>query len=321
MTNDLQAELAALKAENRTLRVGGGATFEELEASGKAGGGRVYQFHELRSLPAQSNEPTAPPLVFIHVPKTAGTTTNHILMRNFRYRLDAYGSSFFPRYFPSEFVALVRPRLPDDTRRPVFFTGHIDITNDVFRYMPVAYVAITVLREPVARIVSHYRAESTLPNSPIGAEIRDGKMSLLDFFRRLYPPYQLQHEIFAPTSRDVGEALRNIESKVSLFGLQERFDEFAVMLAELLGLPDVVHATLNETSADAAPVSPSEIDEMRRLLADEVAFYKAAETLYRARVAQMPADFSMRVELYRLEKQEYVARRKTNTHAWGRFYA
>jgi hypothetical protein len=39
MTNDLQAELAALKAENRTLRVGGGATFEELEASGKAGGG------------------------------------------------------------------------------------------------------------------------------------------------------------------------------------------------------------------------------------------------------------------------------------------
>jgi hypothetical protein len=41
MTNDLQAELAALKAENRTLRVGGGATFEELEASGKAGGGRV----------------------------------------------------------------------------------------------------------------------------------------------------------------------------------------------------------------------------------------------------------------------------------------
>src|SRR5262245_37087322 len=105
MTNDRQAKLAALKAENRTLRVGGGATFEELEASGKAGGGHVYRFHDLLSLPAQSNEPTAPPLVFIHVPKTGGTTINHILMRNFRYRLDAYGSSFFPRYFPNEFVA------------------------------------------------------------------------------------------------------------------------------------------------------------------------------------------------------------------------
>jgi Galactose-3-O-sulfotransferase len=321
MTNDLQAELAALKAENRTLRVGGGATFEELEASGKAGGGRVYQFHELLSLPAQSNEPTAPPLVFIHVPKTGGTTINHILMRNFRYRLDAYGSSFFPRYFPSEFVALVRPRLPDDTRRPVFFTGHIDITNAVFRYMPVAYVAITVLREPVARIVSHYRAESTLPNSPIGAEIRDGKMSLLDFFRRLYPPYQLQHEIFAPTSRDVGEALQSIESKVSLFGLQDRFDEFAVMLAELLGLPDVVHAPRNATSADAAPLPSSEIDEMRGLLAEEIAFYKSCEALYQTRIAQMPTGFSERVERHRREKQEYLLRRKASTHRWSRYYA
>jgi Galactose-3-O-sulfotransferase len=255
------------------------------------------------------------------VPKTGGTTINHILMRNFRYRLDAYGSSFFPRYFPSEFVALVRPRLPDDTRRPVFFTGHIDITNAVFRYMPVAYVAITVLREPVARIVSHYRAESTLPNSPIGAEIRDGKMSLLDFFRRLYPPYQLQHEIFSPTSRDVDEALQSIESKVSLFGLQDRFDEFAVMLAELLGLPDVVHAPLNATSADAAPLPSSEIDEMRGLLAEEIAFYKSCEALYQTRIAQMPTGFSERVERHRREKQEYLLRRKASTHRWSRYYA
>jgi hypothetical protein len=123
------------------------------------------------------------------------------------------------------------------------------------------------------------------------------------------------------TSRDVGEALRNIESKVSLFGLQERFDEFAVMLAKLLGLPDVVHAPLNETSSDAAPLLDSEIDEMRGLLDDEISFYNLSKALYRTRVAQMPSDFSIQVERYRREKQEYIARRKTNFHAWGRFYA
>ena len=105
MTDDLQSKLAALEAENRALRVGGGSTFEELETAGKAGGGRVYQFQELLSLPAHANEEaTAPPLVFIHVPKTGGTTINHILMKNFRYRMDSYGSSFFPRYFPNEFA-------------------------------------------------------------------------------------------------------------------------------------------------------------------------------------------------------------------------
>jgi hypothetical protein len=39
------------------------------------------------------------------------------------------------------------------------------------------------------------------------------------------------------------------------------------------------------------------------------------------RVAQMPSNVSIGVERYRREKQEYIARRKMNAHAWGRFYA
>ena len=195
----------------------------------------------------QSSTDSCPPLVFIHVPKTGGTTLSNILMRNFRSCLVSYGNDFFPRYYPDEFVALVHPWVPDDTRRPVFFTGHINIANDIFRYMPVPYLAITILRDPVSRIVSQYRRESTLP-TPLGAEIRRREVTLLDFFRRLYPPRLLQHRIFAPTSGDVEEALQNIKYKVSLFGLQERSDEFTVMLADLLGLPDMLHALLNVTS-------------------------------------------------------------------------
>ena len=85
--------------------------------------------------------------------------------------------------------------------------------------MPVRYLAITVLREPVSRIVSQYRAESLLP-TPIGAEIRTGKISLSEYFRGLYPPRLLQHRIFAPTSGDVDEALQNIKDKMSLFGFR-----------------------------------------------------------------------------------------------------
>ena len=131
----------------------------------------------------------------------------------------------------------------------------------------------------------------------------------------------LQHRIFAPTSGDVEEALQSIKNKVSLFGLQERSDEFTVMLADLLGLPDVLHAPLNVTSPDATPLATSQIDEVRDILTDEIAFYKLAEAVYRARISQMPATFSTRVECYRREKQEYLARRKASTHPWSRFYA
>ena len=63
-------------------------------------------------------------------------------------------------------MSLVQAPVHDDTRRPAFFTGHIDLANDIFRYMPVRYVAITMLRDPVKRIVSHYRFHSTLLQSP-----------------------------------------------------------------------------------------------------------------------------------------------------------
>jgi hypothetical protein len=241
-------------------------------------------------------------------------------MKNFRYRLDSYGPSFFPRYYPDEFVSLVGAPNPDDTRRPVFFTGHIDIENDVFRYMPVAYVAITMLRDPVQRITSHYRGESTLPDSPISSEIRSGKLTLLDFFRRLYPPYQLQHEIFAPKSNNIGEALQNIENRVSFFGLQARFDEFVVLLSDLLGLPNVAHVPLNKTSDDASPVTASQIEELRGLLADEVAFYQSAHALYEQRIAKMRPQIGNQVEKVRQTNQDYLAHRSGGKHIWTPFY-
>src|SRR5436190_19499844 len=148
------AEELARRDQEIRRKVSLGATFEELEAAGKVGGGRLYSFEEL--LFAELSRDTVPPLVFVHIPKTGGSTLNRILTKNYRWRLDSYGPDFFPRYYPDEFVALVRPPLPDDTRRPVFFTGHIDLANEIFRYMPVRYVAVTLLREPVQRIVSHY---------------------------------------------------------------------------------------------------------------------------------------------------------------------
>jgi sulfotransferase famil protein len=318
-TAALRARVAALEREVRLLRVSYGSTFEELEAAGKVGGGRVYRFEDLLSLSPEPTE-SSPPLIFVHVPKTGGTTIKNVLMRNFRSRLDSYGNDFFPRYYPDEFLSLVHPRIPDDTRRPVFFAGHIDIANDIFRYMPVPYLAIAILRDPVSRIVSQYRAESVLP-TPVGAEMRAGKISLLEYFRRLYPPRLLQRQIFAPTSGDVDEALHNLKDKISLFGLQERTDEFMVMLGALLGLPDIVHAPLNVTSSRAVQVPPSEIDEIREVLSDDTAFYQLAKALYEARVSQMPEDFAERVDAYRREKQQYLTRREGIAHPWSRFYA
>src|SRR5262245_36623714 len=321
-------KMTTLEQENRRLKVGHGATFEELAASGKLSLGAPYRYDDLlsfRQMPRQS-APSVPPLVHVHVPKAAGTTLNNILMKNYRYRLDSYGSDFFPRYYPDEFVSLVQPPLSDDTRRPVFFTGHIDLANDIFRYMPVRYVAITVLRDPVERIVSHYRFHSTLSGSPLAAEIGKGDLGLVEYFERFRTEIPLQYEMFAPR-RNAGEdggrvaaALRNLEDRVSFFGLQDHFEELVVLLVELLGLPDVSYKPLNKTPDNSTAATRKQTEELRTLLADEIAFYDGAMKLYRQRADALPFDLAAPASALRQERNGRKPR-NNRPHPWRDLYS
>ncbi|TMJ28683.1 MAG: sulfotransferase family protein [Alphaproteobacteria bacterium] len=321
-------ELARRDQEIRRLKVSLGATFEELEAAGKVGGGRLYSFEEL--LFAELSRDTVPPLVFVHIPKTGGSTLNRILTKNYRWRLDSYGPDFFPRYYPDEFVALVRPPLPDDTRRPVFFTGHIDLANEIFRYMPVRYVAVTLLREPVQRIVSHYRFLSTLPNrllssiSPLQREdMLSGKVTVVDFFRKFHSHFPLQYQIFAPTglSAQVDTAICGLSHNISIFGLQERFDEFVVLAAAALGLVDILYAPINVTTQTAAAVSDAQQEELASLLVDDIRFYRAAVEIYDQRAASLPFSLKDRTAAFCAAKKQYLAARRAGApHRWRAAY-
>jgi hypothetical protein len=321
--------LAKLNHENRLLRVGHGPTFEELAAAGNVLTGLPYGFGELLSFRLEHDRPipSVPPLVFMHIPKTGGTTVNRILMKNYHYRLDSYGTDFFPRYYPDEFRSLVQPPQGDDPRRPVYFTGHIDVANELFRYMPVRYVAITMLRDPVARVVSHYRSHSRLADSPLAAEIANGRLGIVDYFRRFRETIRLQYEVFAPRASAgerphvVEEALHNLDSRVSFFGVQEEFDAFAVLMAELLGLADVHHLPLNRTPADAATVTPSQRAELRELLATDVAFYDGAVALYHQRKQTLPFALEAQARAFHLEQDAYLERRARCSHRWQGFYS
>ena len=319
----LSAEISRRDQEIRRLTVSYGSTFEELVAAGKAGGGQVYTFDELSK--SASSPATVPPLVFIHVPKAGGTTINHILMKNYRWRLDSYGADFFPRYFPDEFISLVQPPLEDDTRRPVFFTGHIDIANDVFRYMPVRYVAITMLREPVERAISLYRFHSTLP-TPMGDDLRSGKMRAADFYEEFQKTHPPQYEIFAPGSAHepdrIKVALHNLETKISIFGLQTRFDEFAILLVHMLGLSDVTFAPLNVTPESAKQVTTEDRAELRDALTDDIAFYEGAARLYQERCGKLKLDLKELATQFRQRKNQSLSDRKALPHhSWRRRYA
>src|SRR5262249_37758961 len=68
-----------------------GPTFHQLLADGTLGGGRPYLFDDLLNIDSAAS---APPLVFIHVPRTAGTTFNNLLMKNYKFERTPTAAAF-----------------------------------------------------------------------------------------------------------------------------------------------------------------------------------------------------------------------------------
>src|SRR6185436_2059649 len=221
-----KAESAArgLRRADRISRLGNWQMTEDdsraREISQFGGGqGQVYRFDDLLLRP----EPIAPPLIFVHVPRTAGSTLNSLFMKNYKFRADSRGNDFFSRYTSCELINLAgAPRSEDDRVRPGFFTGHVNLDNLIFRAMPVRFVVVTLLREPTERVISHYRFNSTQP-SAIQDAIRSERLSVVDYCRKFGSAVSSQYRVFAPDG-GVDVALWRLETEVSFFGLQSQFE-------------------------------------------------------------------------------------------------
>lgn len=249
------------------------------------------------------------PLVFIHVPKTGGTTLHKILTHQYHPRRVAilHDSNGPPS---ASFVE----RLGAEGGGGIdLVLGHVSARFHPLR-PDIGY--LTCLRDPVSRIRSHYehaRADanhylheeaSSMPladyaRSGLSGELSNGMVRMLaglgDFHR------DPVHE------GTVENAWETLKARMPAYLLTERFDESLLLMAETLGwktpwyLPRKVgrypRTTLTESDRDA-------IESVNHL--DRELYARAGELLDR-RLATSSADISQRVE--------WFARRQAG---WGR---
>jgi hypothetical protein len=110
---------------------------------------------------------------FIHIPKTGGTS-----LRAAVFNIDRSAGWTLPIYSDAERLRALSlaPHLDHQT----LFFGHFSFgIHDLFKDPLPEYV--TVLREPVSRVVSLYNHHRRIENSPYHRLINSQKMSLLDF--------------------------------------------------------------------------------------------------------------------------------------------
>lgn len=243
-------------------------------------------------------------LVFVHIPKTAGTTLHKILSHRFPaaktwIRHDAEGP-----WTPAELDRL-REGSP---RRPDLIMGHLGtglhLQVDGIRYL-------TCLREPVARMVSHYHhalhesdhyLHETVKRrgldlaayvaSGLSGELSNGMTRMLagiaDFHGAVPGPADLQR------------AKELLESRFDGVLLSERFDEGLLLLAESMGwaTPYYIRRKTGRYSAREGQPDAGTCRIIEEYNALDLDLYRWARERFESRIADRP-DLADRVRRFR----------------------
>jgi Galactose-3-O-sulfotransferase len=239
-------------------------------------------------------------IVFLHLPKTGGVTLRRTL--KWKYAPDLL--SFETLTKPAESLGEVPLSRRRSTR---VLTGHLHY--GVHEYIPQRCEYITLLREPIARVVSYYYYILGHPKHWRHAELVRSGMSL-DEFVRTSPERGIENDQTRMLSgRGAGEldagslgrsaldeAKRNLE-RFLVVGLTERFDESFILIRRALGwkLPMYVSANV---STRPKPASETALESIRQRNLLDLELYEYAHGLLSAAIERQGESLRREVAIF-----------------------
>jgi hypothetical protein len=244
-------------------------------------------------------------IIFLHLPKTAGET----LRRTLKWK---YGPKMLYLHMLTESAESLEkvPLIKRQNARVL--TGHL--YYGVHEYMPQRCEYITLLRDPVARVISfyyyilgrtdHYRHEEL---------VRSG-MSLEEFVRSSPERGVENDQTRMLSGRGAGEidagnlgrealdeAKRNLE-RFLVVGLTEQFDESFILIRRALGWKLPLYLTTN-VSTHPKTASATAVELIRERNQFDLELYDHARGLFSAAVAQQGESLAHEVAIFKALNQ------------------
>lgn len=244
-------------------------------------------------------------LVFLHIPKAAGTSLCSLLVRNYPSRetihLDILGfpESPNPRPFDEEME-----KIPLEKRSKLrLLWGHMGY--GVHKQIPRRCEYITVLREPIGRVISVYKYVVSNPSHVLHDYVVGQQVGLEEYVEsgidenqtENSQTRQLSGRQFGALDREaLAEAKRNLEDFL-VVGLTERFEETIVVLRRILKLRLPFYVTRNVSGPlDVSERAAQLILERNRLDLD---LYRFAIERFSEHVSRYNRSFGLEVLLFR----------------------
>jgi hypothetical protein len=239
--------------------------------------------------------PTPRPLIFLHLPKSGGSTLQEIIVRQymcgFGFRITGDRNQL--RAFRS---------LPEETRAK-FDLVHGHVHFGIHQWLPDPATYITMLRDPVDRVISHYYFVLNHPTHYIYKVIKERNLSLKDYGTSK-PTHEIDNDMvrwltakehnevkLGKVSRAmVEEAKWNLANAISCFGLVDRFDESLACFQRTFGWKDVGYRERVNANPDRPPkaeIPQDTIDAIAEANRYDVELYEHAKVLFGEQLARL----------------------------------
>ena len=249
------------------------------------------QFPRLRFVPPMDREA----LIFLHIPKTAGTTLNRIIEWQYSplsiFTIDPYGI----RATTERFKTFSEQR----RRRLRVVRGHL--FYGIHEFLPQGATYITMLRDPVARLLSTYYFILRRPLHPLHRTFKTQRLGLEDLIRLTPNRQNLQCRFIAGIGRvedvevraEAGRATsagicdervleiakENLTRSFRVIGLTERFQESLLLMMTSFGWKISFYEN-RKVSKIRSAVEPRVADMIREHNRLDIELYDFAKKLF-----------------------------------------
>jgi len=244
-----------------------------------------------------------PTLLFVHLPKTAGTTLKGVIRAHYGRRRVFEVTAGRIHQSLLEFAGL-----PEGKRAAVrAVIGHMPIGVDRLIPRPSSYV--TLLRDPAERVISDFYFIAQEARHPLHGDVASGKLSLEDFIasrldnvltRRLCS-FDLLSGDYWSADRSVDESMleeakANLGELFSVVGISERFEESLLLVAHTFGwrvLPMYGNRNVTKDRPRLDQIDGAILATLRERCTFDFALYEHATKLFEeqlAAVASQPGE-------------------------------
>jgi hypothetical protein len=259
-----------------------------------------------------------PCVIFLHMPKTGGKSLSATL----RYKYPSRTLFLESTSEPLEKIA----ELPwEERRRARAVAGHLHY--GVHRYIPQECEYITILREPVARVLSTYYFIAGNPKHWCHGHLARTGMGLEEFVRTAPDPGVDNEQTRFLSGRGAGELLaRGMDGRLTakplaklgpddletakgnldrfrVVGLTEHFDESFILIRRALGWKLPMYTTRNVSTlrpSQSEPPNPETIDLIRERNRLDLELYDHARGLFAAAVERAGVSFRSEVAAFKV---------------------